>query len=105
MHTYNKAAKPARAKTPIPTGVSESAAEEDVDFVLLPVLVPVELPLLVPLLELVALTPPSTALPGKLTAAAAAPALKPAKERLALAATFSLMTITIPAWQCLACEQ
>jgi len=46
--------------------------------------------------------PPLTAVPGRFTAASLARALKPASDREALAAVFSLITMVIPPWQCLA---
>jgi len=49
--------------------------------------------------------PPSTAVPGRLTATFAARAWKFARVRVAFAVGLTLITIVIPFWQCFPCEQ
>lgn len=62
----------------------------------------VVVPLLVVPLLVVPLLPPVAVLGEVLAVAALARFWKLAKDRVELAAVFSLMTMTIPAWQCLA---
>lgn len=71
----------------------------------LPELLPELLPEFVVLFEAAPPDWPEMALPGRLTVDSLARAWKLASERVALAATFSLITMVMPFWQCLPCEQ